>query len=253
MKPFFKIILKFYLKILARITLIIHRPTIIAIAGSANKTFVKDEIVRVLREAGLEAGSNPKSFNTEIGLPLAILGLKSGYNSYRGWLPIVLKAASAPFRPDFPEYLVLELGVSSPGDMKYLLSIIRPTVAIITEITQRYLESFNDMDGLVSEYEYLVGRMDEGRPVILNYDNPRIRGMRDKTRGQVIFYSIRDDSKAIGWSALGAAAEEDGQTATVSHGQDSFRVKIKKFGDHHLYALLAGLIVKDYVDQKKKF
>ena len=50
MKIIFKIILQYYLKYITKLVLAIHRPTIIAIAGSTNKTFVKDEINRVLGE-----------------------------------------------------------------------------------------------------------------------------------------------------------------------------------------------------------
>ena len=92
MKKILKIFLKLYLKILTKIALCIHRPLVIAVAGSINKPFVKMAIKDVLTEAGFKCRANPKNFNTEIGLPLAILYLESGYNSYRKWAEIVVKA-----------------------------------------------------------------------------------------------------------------------------------------------------------------
>src|SRR3989339_92491 len=119
MKKIFKIILQYYLKFITKLVLLIHRPTVIAISGSVNKSFFRDEIKKVLAEQGKTVRANPKNFNTEIGLPLAILNIESGYNSYRAWLPIIWKAFLAIFQKNFPEYLVLELGVSQRGDMRY--------------------------------------------------------------------------------------------------------------------------------------
>ncbi len=186
-----KKLLQYYLKYITKLVLFIYRPTIITIAGSTNKTFVKEEIKKVLKKQGLIIRSNPKSFNTEIGLPLAILNLSSGYNSYRLWLPIIFQAAKAIFNKNFPKILVLELGISEPADMKYLLSIIHPKIAVITDITQRYLESFSDMDELVSEYEYLAKKIDKSGLIILNYDNLRVRKLATSTKVKIKFFGLQ--------------------------------------------------------------
>jgi UDP-N-acetylmuramyl pentapeptide synthase len=78
MKSFFKQLLKYYLKYITKLVLFIHKPVIIAVAGSTNKTFVRDEIRNILEKKGFSVRANPRSFNTEIGLPLAILDLPSG-------------------------------------------------------------------------------------------------------------------------------------------------------------------------------
>jgi len=83
MKTFLKQLLKYYLKYITKLVLAIHQPLIIGLTGSTNVIFTRDEIKRQLAQTGLAARSNPKNFNTEIGLPLAILNLPSGYNSYR--------------------------------------------------------------------------------------------------------------------------------------------------------------------------
>ena len=251
MKKILKLLLQYYLKYITKLVLLIHRPAIIAIAGSTNKTFVKEEVSRVLRELGKNVRANPRSFNTEIGLPLVVLNLSSGYNSYRNWLPIIFKAFLAIFQRNFPQYLVLELGVSDPGDMKYLLSIIKPRLAIITNITQRYLESFSDMDRLAGEYEYLAKK---SGIVALNYDNIKVRNMKEITNAPVKFFSIKNNNKISNlWQSVEINKTDKGQTVKISHNNILKEYKINRFGDHHVYNLLIGLIIKDYVKKEEKF
>ncbi len=244
MKYLMKKILQYYLKYIAKLVLAIHRPTIIAIAGSTNKIFVKDEISKTLKEEGISVRSNPKSFNTEIGLPLAILNLPSGYNSYKNWLPVIPKAILKIFQFNFPKFLVLELGVSDPGDMRYLLTIIKPKIVVITDITQRYLEGFDGMNELVNEYELLVKKADKNGLAILNYDNQRIRKMANISKIKVQFFGLTDGAD---WQAVKIEKGSTGQSVTVKHNNIASEHKINKFGQHHVNALLIGLAVKHYL------
>jgi len=243
MKYILKTILKYYLKYITKLVLLIHRPTIIAIAGSTNKTFVKEEIKKALSAKGKSVRANPRNFNTEIGLPLAILYLSSGYNSYKNWLPIIFKALLVIFQTNFPKFLILELGVSDKGDMKYLLSVIKPKIAIITNITQRYLEGFADMDDLVGEYELLVKKTRKDGLVILNYDNIRVRELSKSAKARIEFFGLQNGA---GWRAVEARKRKIGQNVEVTHNNVANQYKINCFGEHHVYAMLVGLIVKNY-------
>lgn len=249
MKKIFKQLLKYYLKYITKYVLMIHRPTIIAIAGSTNKSFVKDEINRRLREAGLSVRSNPRSFNTEIGLPLAILGLPSGFNNYKTWLPVIWRAAKMMLAVDFPRYLVLELGVANKGDMKYLLSIIEPDIAVITDITQRYLEGFADMDELIGEYQLLASAIDEHGLLILNDDNLRVRELKTLTSGLTITFGLTAQAD---WRAATIYRTIIGQDFDIENACGRTFVSINCFGEHHIYATLAGEIINQYVAKEAK-
>lgn len=247
MKFIFKKALQYYLKYITKLLLFIHRPVIIVIAGSTNKTFVKEEIKRILEKNGIDVRANQKNFNTEIGLPLSILYLSSGYNSYKSWIPIIIKAFINLFKINFPKFLVLELGVSDHGDMKYLLSIIRPKIAIITNITQRYLEGFQDMNNLAAEYELLIKKVKKNGFAILNYDNIRIRKVAYKSKIKVEFFGFQDGAD---WQAIDARRGDLGQIIKVSHDNIIEQYKILRFGEHHVYALLVGLAIKKYLGLK---
>jgi len=256
MKTVCRKILQYYLKLLAKIALAINQPTVVAIAGSANKQFFKEQVKDRLSLAGFFVRANPKNFNTEIGLPLAILDLPSGYNSFEKWARIILRAPGAVFKK-MPQVLVLELGVSDRGNMEYLLSIISPKIIVVTDITQRYLEGFADLYELVDEYEYLVGRVNQEGLVILNYDNLKVRELAQKTKAEVNFFSLNFDSKIEDekkdiWRGKLVGRGEDGQAIEVWYKQKKQDYKINRFGDHHIQALLGGLIIEEKVSKLKK-
>ncbi|MFW5888204.1 MAG: Mur ligase family protein [Patescibacteria group bacterium] len=251
-KTLLKHILKYYLKVITKLVLFIKRPTIIGIAGNTNKTFTKNYIARELKQAGLSIRVNPNNFNTEIGLPLAILYLPSGYNYYKKWIPAILKAPMVIFKKDFPDYLVLELGTSDTGDMKYLLSLIKPTISVITDVTQRYLEGYSDMDEMMEEYRLLVKKTDRRGLVILNRDNPRIKRLRKCGKARVIFFGLGEKADI---QAKKTGKGERGEIITVVFDQEEKEYHLDRFGDHHIYAFLISLAVKNnllYGAKKKK-
>jgi UDP-N-acetylmuramoyl-tripeptide--D-alanyl-D-alanine ligase len=252
MKAFSRYLLKYYLKLCARLALLFHRPKVIAVAGSVNKYFFKEEIARLLRAQGFSVRCNPKDFNTAIGLPLAILDLPSAYHSYWEWLPILWRAAKKIFDRDWPEWLVLELGVSDKGEMKYLFSIAKPKIVVITEITQRYLEAFSDMDELGGEYEYLARRVVKKGLLVLNYDNSKVRQLAAKAKSRVVFFSL--SAGAAGQENIGYAKEITklpvGQKITTVYKNQEQDFEIKFFGEHHVQALLAGEIIQSEIAAK---
>lgn len=261
MKILFKIILKYYLKYITKLVLLIHRPLIIGVTGSINVIFTKNEIKRQLTEANYEVRSNPKNFNTEIGLPLAILNLPSGYNSYKNWLPVIWRAFKSIFELKFPKILVLGLGVAGPGDMKYLMSLARPKIAVITDITQRYIESFDDMDELVGEYKFFVKSIKKDSSLILNYDNIKVRKLAEfkndkssallKAPDKTIFFGLSETGPKNYWRAEVMGKTLNGQTVRATNNGQTADYQIDRFGQHHVYALLVGLIVKKILSLKE--
>jgi UDP-N-acetylmuramyl pentapeptide synthase len=270
MKSIFKLILRYYLKLITKLVLVIHRPKIIVVAGSVNKAFVRDEIKKVLEKAGpvkstgvdhgvnlvksatadhgvnKKVRANPRNFNTDIGLPLAILNISSGYGSYGDWWPVIGKAGRAIFQKNFPEYLVLELGVSQTGDMRYLLSIVAPEISVVTDITQRYLESFPCMDDLVAEYIYLAKKTKKTGVVILNHDNLRARELAKKASAPVRYFGETCDEKKD-WQIREIKKTATGQLVEIKHQEKTTEFSIPRFGRHHAFALAASLAVEEII------
>src|SRR3989338_11306822 len=67
-----------------------YQPKIIAITGSVGKTSTKDAIFSVLADS-FNVRKSEKSFNSQIGVPLTILGCQNGWNNPFIWLQNLIK------------------------------------------------------------------------------------------------------------------------------------------------------------------
>jgi UDP-N-acetylmuramoyl-tripeptide--D-alanyl-D-alanine ligase len=245
MKKFGHILLRWYLGMAAYLVIQRCRPKIIAIAGTVNKTFTKEAIEVVLEARGKKFLSTAHTYNTDIGLPLSILGLSSGYNSYRRWLALLPHVIIKIFTRGLPEILILELGISHPGDAKKLLRIIKPDVVIITDITQRYRENFTDRSMIAKEYGYLLTAVKKTGYSILNYDTIIVRSLSSFSIRPLYFFSLQTVSVSEKnlWHVTDICTSTEGIQALVVNPYDSRLISISRFGRHHLSAFLIADII----------
>lgn len=243
MRYILKRFLRFFLKGMAKLSLALHRPLVIAVAGSTNKSFVKDEIRVMLEKASYSVRATPRNFNTDIGMPLSILGLSSGYGDYRAWLPVLRQSVRAVFQDSFPRVLVLEFGVSDRGDMRYLLSIVRPDVVVLTDMTSRYVERFSGIDALANEYRILVHGMKRNDLLVVNGDSARFRDITKVFPGKRVSFGLSD---GCDWQARDTERTSTGESFSAWRGGvPSKREHIDRFGEHHVLARLAALAVRE--------
>ena len=89
MRSHIKKIILLYLTALAKQRLKVAGGKVIGIAGSVGKTSSKDAIAHVLGSE-FKIIKNEKSYNSEIGLPLAVLQQKSGFSSPIAWPAVII-------------------------------------------------------------------------------------------------------------------------------------------------------------------
>jgi len=242
MKKIFKSLVQFYLKVLTKIILWRKKPTVIAIAGTTNKTFVKEMILEELgRDPELVRG-NPRSFNTEIGLPLAVLFLPSGYSSIFKWADILFTGTFISFfSQNFPKMLVLEMGVDKKGDMEYLLSLIRPKIAVITSIDKSFHASGVSLDVLAKETSLLIKSLPPDGLAVLNNDDFRVKKMEKLAACQVITYGQGKDAQ---FKIENVRAIFGGQSFDLRSNNDGIEtIETERFGTHILNSIAAAKIV----------
>ena len=109
------------------------RGKVIGITGSVGKTTAKDFLLQLFTTSQFSAYAAPKSYNSEIGLPLAMLG--------------------APRDVDF---IVLEYGINEPGEMQYLIDVVKPDMATIVAIGAAHLEGLGDLQTIAHEKNRLL-------------------------------------------------------------------------------------------------
>ena len=168
-----------YLKFFAKRYLKRSKCQIIAITGSVGKTSTKEAIFNVLSiKYKNKIRKSEGNLNNETGVPLAILDYKKGptYNQNKlGWLPIVL---TVPFKSLFlskVELLVLEMAADKPGDIKYLMSIAKPNVSVLTAIAPAHLEAFGEIENIVEEKTEIFRALDREGWAIINVENEYVK------------------------------------------------------------------------------
>lgn len=111
-----------------------YTPKVIMVTGSVGKTSTKDAIAAVLSCVHTVRASE-KSFNSEFGVPLTIIGEKNPWNNIFGWLRVLESGvALLLFKHSYPEYLVLEVGADKPGDLARILDIVTPNAVVVTQL-----------------------------------------------------------------------------------------------------------------------
>lgn len=140
------------------------RATIIGITGSAGKTSTRLALVKILQKRALVKHS--VHANSESGIALNILGLTLPNYSLWSWLKVVILAPLRylTFYENY-QYYVVEMGIDSPfppKNMDYLLSIVKPHIAIVLGASLTHSQAF---DSLVSDRDP-IRRADKIRSLI---------------------------------------------------------------------------------------
>lgn len=249
MKNFFKRIIQFYLKLLTKFTLWRHKPLIVAIAGTADKTFVKNQILKQVGEDKKKIRGNPRSFNTEIGLPLAVLYLPSGYSSIFKWVDILMSGTTISFfSRQFPKILVLELGVDRRGDMKYLLSLVRPKIAVVTQIDKSFNQNKTTPEDITEEFKVLARNLPQDGALIINGDDPRVMKIEKETKAKVIVYGTKEFCQAQ-ISQIREGAE--GIEFKLSYNDKITMERIGQFGKNKEHSFTAAKVTAQEIKYLK--
>lgn len=139
---------------------------VIGITGSNGKTIIKEWLFQML-QADKNIVRSPKSYNSQIGVPLSVWQMKSQH-----------------------EMAIFEAGISEPDEMQKLQTIIQPTIGIFTNIGQAHNENFINTSQKIGEKLKLFTKVDT---LIYNLDHAEIQGI-------IIRSQIQEIVKAFTWS-----------------------------------------------------
>ncbi|MDE2399857.1 MAG: hypothetical protein KGL67_02515 [Patescibacteria group bacterium] len=247
MKNIFKKVIIYILQIESRFVLLKYKPKVIAITGSVGKTSTKDAVYAVISKFSYVRKSE-KSFNSEIGLPLTILGCPNGWSSPTAWLENIFKGLWLIIWPHkYPSWLVLEVGVGKTGDMRRTASWLKTDAVAVTAIgeTPSHIEFFNSRKHLIEEKSQLIRTLKPNGVLILNADDADVLEMKTKTKQRVTTYGFKSgaDITGSGDSILyDDKGVPEGIIFRVDEEGKSFPVVIEGvFGRNHVYASLCAL------------
>lgn len=159
---------------------------IIAVTGSVGKTTTKEMLRHILSPSG-RVHASVASFNNHWGVPLTLSRM-----------------------PENTDFGIFEIGMNHADEIRPLVRMVRPHVAIITTIAAAHLGNFKDLDEIsAAKAEIMEGLVEDGH-VILNRDNEQ-------------FETLERAASALGVAhvhSFGASAKADFRMVEFSGGSD---------------------------------
>lgn len=191
----------------------------VAVTGSVGKTTTKEFIASCL-SAKFRVSKTEGNKNNEIGLPLTALKLEAGV-----------------------EYAVFECGMSALGEIEYLSNIVRPEIAVITNIGTSHMERLGSRENIARAKLEIVSGMDDDGVLIINADEPLLYGVKDSLPvNKVITAALHNraaDYRAVNLRRVGTKTVFD----LIYNGRVATNIEIPVIGTHNVYDALYAFAV----------
>lgn len=252
MKLLFKKIIATLLRYEARAVLKKYKPRIVAVTGSVGKTSAKDAIFTVLAST-YHVRKSEKSYNSEIGLPLTILGVPNAWGNPFKWIQNLLDGLFLIIAPrKYPEWLVLEVGADRPGDIKGLAAWLPVDVAVITRLPEVpvHVEFFDSPEEVIEEKASLINALKPGGALVLYAGDKEVEALKPRAHGHTVttFGLVPHANVRITGSTLlfknGPGSWPVGMRADMLIEKTSAPIEVVgAIGEHALLPALAGVTV----------
>jgi UDP-N-acetylmuramoyl-tripeptide--D-alanyl-D-alanine ligase len=190
---------------------------VIGITGSVGKSTTKEVAAEVLGQR-YHTLKSPGNMNNEIGLPLTILKLSSGY-----------------------ERAVLEMGFYVPGEIAFLCEIAQPAVGVVTNVGTVHAERAGSQEAIFRGKAELVQALPADGAAILNLDDPWVRKMAELTRARVFFYGL--DPAADLWADQIEGLGLEGIRFRLHWRGEVLHVRVPMIGQHSVHTALRAAAV----------
>lgn len=144
---------------------------VIAITGSNGKTIVKEWLYQLL-SPDFNIVRSPRSYNSQIGVPLSVWQMSDEFN-----------------------LAVFEAGISMPGEMQRLANIIQPDIGILTNIGNAHEENFISVTQKIEEKCKLFENCET---VIVNGDNDAVMEIiRKTTKPKLLTWGENENNEIV--------------------------------------------------------
>jgi UDP-N-acetylmuramoyl-tripeptide--D-alanyl-D-alanine ligase len=189
----------------------------VGITGSVGKTTTKEITADVLQSRG-PVLRNPANWNTDIGVPLTLLGLTSEHR-----------------------WAVLEMAMRGAGQVRQLARIAEPVVGVVTNVGEVHAELLGSMDAIAWAKSELIQELPSEGLAVLNAEDPRVSAMDKKARCRVTCYGFRAaaDVRATRIESEGL----EGMSFRLEAGEEGEQVRLKLPGRHNALNAAAAAAV----------
>ena len=187
----------------------------VQITGSVGKTTTKEMVAAVLKEK-FNILKTPENFNNDIGTPLTLFGLEPEHQA-----------------------AVIETGMNHFGEIEYLGALVRPDVAVISNIGDAHIEFLGSREGILKAKCEIFQHLKPGGLVVLNGDDPLLNSVDVPFRTVRCGQSEHCQVRIIEITDLGV----EGISCTIATEKGTYRLTIHAPGEHMAYAAAIAVAV----------
>jgi MurE/MurF fusion protein len=190
---------------------------ILAITGSVGKTSLKNMLNILLQKYG-KTYASPRSFNNHLGVPLSLSNLNLDH-----------------------QFGVFEVGMSKIGEINTLSKMIKPNLAIITNIAEAHIENFKNIQGIASAKSEIINNIQNKGTIILNRDDRFFRFLDKKAKLKNLKVITFGKSKKSDVSLVDMKKSKELKKIVVKIDGKLLKLEIKNINIYNLLASLAVL------------
>ena len=201
---------------LARAVRNAHPGRFVGVTGSVGKTTMKDMIAAALSAFGPTA-KTPGNLNNHLGVPLALAGTRGD-----------------------EAFVVLEMGMSAPGEIARLAELVRPEVGVVTCAEAAHLAFFADVDGIADAKAELWEHLPADGRAVVNVDDARLLARARALRPHGLVGYGHDGAADV--RLVAATQDADGVTARIATADGhSLVCKLSCLGLHNAHNAAGAL------------
>jgi UDP-N-acetylmuramoyl-tripeptide--D-alanyl-D-alanine ligase len=192
---------------------------VVGITGSVGKSTTKEMVAEVL-STRYRTLKSPGNLNNEIGLPLTLLRLSTGH-----------------------QRAVLEMGFYVPGEIAFLCDLALPQIGVVTNIGTVHAERAGSQEAIARGKSELVQALPPAPEgvAILNFDDPWVRQMEEKTKARIFFYGLSREANLWADNVVGLGLE--GIRFRLHYQGETLHVRIPLIGRHSVHTALRAAAV----------
>ena len=199
---------------------------VVGITGSNGKTTTTKIIANVLSKSS----STLNNYNNEIGMPLSIFNAKQNSKN-----------------------LVIEMGAAKPGDIKYLSSILKPNIGVITNIGNSHLEKLKNIKGVLKVKSELVSNIKNGGYLVVPNENKEHLKFWEKIiRGkELITFGTEKNADFYAINIKSSIKKQEFNIISDKYNIDH-KIKTSLSGVHNIKNILAAFVVSYLIENSPK-
>lgn len=192
----------------------------VAITGSSGKTTTKDIIASVL-EQKYNVLKTQGNYNNEIGLPLTLFQLE-----------------------DHHEIAIIEMGMSHSGEIKKLVNMVLPDIAIITNVGVTHIENLGSQANIFAAKKEIFDTLKQHQLALLNGDDLYLSSIEDH-QYNVAFIGIEDEDLDL--KAKDIIKKENSVEFSIENANETIEgYHFNLPGIHNIYNCLFAIYIGKY-------